>query len=162
MVTVAVAVLAVLLSGCARSQVRTEEGASDGKVRVDTEKGRVEVETEQGKAEFEAGENAELPEGFPADFPVYEKSNLVQSVRVDNEGKEGYMLLFRSKDGVKQVADWFSSNLKKRGFKITFTLEQDETVSMNFSEAAGKYEGSVQVKAAEEGSEIAVTIVSVR
>lgn len=158
-VTIIIAtVFAVLLSGCSGKRERTEEGVPGGKVKVDTEKGRVEVETEEGKAEFEAGKGVELPEGFPEDFPIYENSELVQKVKVDNQGKEGYMLLFRSKDSVKSVADWYNRNLKNRGFKITFTIEQDDTVSLSFREASGKYEGSVQVVSSEEGSEIAVTI----
>lgn len=156
------AVVSLLLSGCSRNEAKYEREVPGGKLKVDTEKGKLEVETREGKSEIEAGSGVELPEGFPQSFPIYEKSELVQKLKVNNEAGEGYMLVFKSGDSVKEVADWFQLNLKERGYKITFTMEQEEGSTIAFREPSGKHEGSVQISKTETGSEILVTLVFVQ
>lgn len=154
-----VLIVFLFLSGCANPAEKAVEKESRGKVNIDTDKGKVKIETEHGKPEIEAGSKIDLPQGFPESFPIYEDSKAVSVVKSTNQGKDGYMVIFETRDDVKSVADWYEEELRKTGYEVNFSLQQEDFESFAFKNKTENINGSVQVQKSNGITQIVVFIV---
>lgn len=101
------------LVGC--KGVKTEEKQNTDiepieKVDVREEKDKVVIQAEQGKMEisYDAGQDLDLPEGFPAEkLPVYPKGSIVVSECVNNVYNVGIV----TNDNVESIYKYYKKNL---------------------------------------------------
>jgi len=89
--------------------------ASGGKVSLDASKGQVVVKDSQTGDLMAFGENVKLPDGFPADAPIYTGAKIV-SVTISKQVDKGDSLTLKSDDAVSKVASWYTDHLKSAGF----------------------------------------------
>jgi len=102
--------LIVGLSGC---EVAAQRAADEAERAVEDATG-IRVDT---PAPGEGGE-PQLPEGLPAEVPVYPEAIITEST-VGVEGNTNqWSAIFRTKDPHQDVADWFKSELEARGWRI--------------------------------------------
>ena len=93
-------------------------------------------DTETGGGESEKVENniqnISLPESFPQDFPVFEKSTLM-AANSNKDKIEGISAIWETVSTVEEVASFYQDNLINRGWKAD-VMSQGEgfiTISVN-------------------------------
>jgi hypothetical protein len=153
--------LAVLLfGGCsavaekaAEKKIEKETGSE---VDINTEENKVEVETDEGKTEVQTGSDVKLPEGFPADFPVY-KGRITAVLKSDYEGSQGYMITIETSGNLDSVSAWYEEELKKAGYNVQNTLKQTGMSSYVFKKKSPPIKGSVQIQ--DEDGKISIVII---
>ena len=80
---------------------------------------------------------AELPAGFPGDFPLYQKAT-VEVATVAPEGG-GFLVEWRSSDSPDQVRAFYERELDKDPWQVENVVEiaEQETVVIEFARADG-------------------------
>ena len=81
----------------------------------------------------EGPSGAELPAGFPGDFPLYEKA----TVRVATIAPEGdrFLVEWQSSDSPDQVRDFYESELDKEPWQVENVVEiaEEEIIIIEFA-----------------------------
>ncbi|MDO8964654.1 MAG: hypothetical protein Q7W30_09220 [Coriobacteriia bacterium] len=118
----AVALFAVLtavaivftLTGCDAIVQNAAKSAVEGAtgVKVNQDGNGITVEGKDGEAITVGGDNA-LPEGFPADIPVYEGT-----ISASMKSPKGFLVTIDAADPLATVADWYRTKLADEGWKI--------------------------------------------
>jgi hypothetical protein len=121
--------LAVFGSIFAFSQFAKQNG-----VNIDTKNGSVDVKGKDGES-LSIG-NAKVPEGFPADVPIYKPSDVIVSLKV----KDGYNVTLATNDSSQQVADYYKSELAKNGW-----TNQDTSAVFNANVAQAYQKGNTNL-----------------
>ena len=104
-------VLAITLQGCQMIAQKAVEQATG--VKVD----------QNGKSVTITGKNGEsasvgtgkLPEGWPADVPVY-AGTITMGNKMDQGGKAAYLVTIETPDTPKTVVDWYQQQLADKGW----------------------------------------------
>jgi hypothetical protein len=109
---------------------RVLSGVTGGNVKVDESGGKVTFENSEGKVSFEGGDK--LPEGFPADFPLYPGAKIVSSFTANTDGKDGMSVAWETGDSVEAVSSFYKSNLVANGWKVSATFEQGDSTTTSF------------------------------
>ncbi|HRH94030.1 MAG TPA: hypothetical protein PKV72_05885 [Candidatus Peribacteria bacterium] len=92
------------------------EKAAGDKADVKVRDGTMQVKTDEGT--FATGQT--MPKDWPADAPVYPKSEVQYSASMNkNNGSTGYALVLMSTDDVDTVASYYADELKKQGWTIS-------------------------------------------
>lgn len=109
-----IAVLAVAVVGCQSIAEQATEAAVEQAtgVKIDKSGDEVTIQGEDG-SEVTASSGGELPDGFPADVPVYE-GNIIASVKAP----EGYSVTIEAASDVATVFDWYKTELDSQGWEI--------------------------------------------
>jgi hypothetical protein len=94
----------------------------------------------------EEGGGAGLPEGFPGDFPLYEKAT-VDVATITPEG-DRFLVEWRSTDSSDQVRDFYERELGKDPWQVQNVVEisEQETVVIEFARVdSGAERGTVAI-----------------
>lgn len=112
------------------------EGDGDGLVVTD------------GEDSFVAGSGAEVPDGFPADFPLPD-ATLVSSARMETDGAATYTLVFEAPGSiVVERFETMKAALTAAGYVVSFESSDGENLSAQLSDGAtdvffsGGYDGT--------------------
>jgi hypothetical protein len=92
------------------------------------------------------GAGAGLPEGFPGDFPLYEKAT-VDVATITPEG-DRFLVEWRSTDSSDQVRDFYERELGKDPWQVQNVVEisEQETVVIEFARVdSGAERGTVAI-----------------
>lgn len=107
-------------------------------VDVDTGNGSVTVKTEEGEATASYGNDAQLPEGYPSDLPIYEPSNIVYAIKTDGKN---FSVTAKTDDDPQKVRDYYKSELPNQGWE----LEREYSYTQGSSATYNKGDRSVTV-----------------
>lgn len=115
---------------------------------------KVVVDEERDKVEFK--ETDQLPDNFPADFPVYKKAKMEGYWSADGESLEGISVIWRSDDEASSVITFYKSELLKNGWEMTTVFE--DARSGTFTITKEGREGFVGITREGEETIISVTV----
>lgn len=60
-----------------------------------------------------------MPTDWPSDVTLYPGAQITTSANVNpTDGKPGMMVMFQTSDAVQKVADFYTTSLKSKGWKI--------------------------------------------
>jgi hypothetical protein len=107
-----------------------------------------------GGGEEEGPGGAELPEGFPQDFPLYAQA-AVEAATVAPEG-DGFRVQWRSSDSPDQVRDFYESELDKDPWQVDNAqdIPEMETTVITFARVDGGAEwGTVAIATVRENGQ---------
>lgn len=113
-------VLGMSLAGCQSIADKAAEKAAEIAVeqttgaQIDQENGSITITGEDG-TEVTASEGGELPEGFPADVPVFE-GPVISSLKSGS----GFMVVIETDRSVDEVKDWYKDELENSTWKVAF------------------------------------------
>lgn len=151
-------VFILILSGCGKgvSEMAGEKAAEKiiedrigGQANVDIDDGNVKIETKDGN--FETGKNIKLPSDFPRDVYVIE-DNLTSAM--SNQADGGFTISLETDKNVEEVSSIYQNKLKGEGWKITGTMNYEDSSSV----IAEKDDRVVSVFASKNADKTAVII----
>lgn len=119
-----VALLALALTACGGDDTATVDLPGGGQAEVGQEGGGITIEGPSGTVQIG---QAELPEGWPADFPLPEGAEPVYSMSAD----AGLSAWFAAPQSTEDLKAFFTDALPGAGYGIDSTTE--------FSDANGSY-----------------------
>ncbi len=112
---------AILWVGCGKSGSRTVTAPDGSQATVTSEGDRTSVTIKGAKGEMihvaQGGSDVPLPEGFPADVPIYAGAKVTVSSTVG----EAMIVSFETGDPLKKVMGFYEDKLKAGGWKIQQT-----------------------------------------
>lgn len=153
----------VLLAGCGK---RAEEKAAEkaleeaieaktgGKVEADISKEKIQIKSEEGEMTIAEKGGAEIPEGFPADVPIYKDAKVLMSLKEKNS----FVLSLESKDDVKQVVESYKSKMKAQNWDEKTVLNLGEGVMLQY--VKDNRSVSITISKADEKTQISLTVSS--
>jgi hypothetical protein len=146
------AAILVLACGGEEETVETEGGTftveREGKgIRISGK------DEEAGVVSGQFGENAEVPDGFPEDVPVYPDAKVLGSMVTG----EGTVLTLRTADDSKKVTAFYHEKLSEQGWSLASEIDLGGQHML----AIEKEERSGAVQISREGNETSI-IVTVR
>ncbi len=97
------------------------EGATGGKVDVNSGDNAVTFRDAKTGDYSAWGENAKIPDDFPSDVPRYPGAKTL-TVSLKGDKKEAGLSQITS-DSLSKVADWFAEQMRNAGFAETSTLD---------------------------------------
>lgn len=114
--TVLISLIIVTITGCAQlpqskakktTPTERQAGATSENLPVGEKmlEGQVEVEESQGK----------LPPDFPDEFPIYEGSKVIQSLKTRGEQGKGFHIILETNGDQSVVADYYEKSLPENG-----------------------------------------------
>lgn len=109
--------LIMSLSGC---DIVAQRAADEAERAVEEAERAVEEATGvriDAQAPTEGGE-AQLPEGWPTEAPVYPEATITGAAKITLEGVTQYTVVFRTKDAHQDVSAWFKNELEAKGWTI--------------------------------------------
>jgi len=115
--------LIVGLSGC---EVAAQRAADEAERAVEDATG-IRVDTP-------ASGEAQLPEAWPAEAPVYPEATVTEAATTTMEGVTQHFVTFRTKDAHQDVASWFKNELEAKGWTINseITAGSGQDISTTF------------------------------
>ena len=130
--------------------------SDEGEVSISSDEETVTIESDEGEATF--GSSAELPEGFPAEVPVYENMDITSSMSGTNDGKTSYTVTALSEDGVDDIKEWYESQLS--GWNITgeFSMETDDGQTASINAEGTGYDLSLMIAEDDEGTVVIISV----
>ncbi|MDO9556728.1 MAG: hypothetical protein Q7J82_04015 [Coriobacteriia bacterium] len=157
-VLVTVAILALGVAGCKSVAEKAVEGVVEKTTGVDIDTGdnSVTYETEDGTT-IEIGEQVDLPDDFPGDFPVYDADVESSSKIAGGEGTGFYVGLV-TEDSYDDVFTWYKSEFADEGWEILAEMTAGESGAKSgvITVSKGTSEGSITL--VEDGDVTQVTI----
>jgi len=127
----------------------------DGQVKVSDGGKKITYSGKEG--EFSFGTEGNLPEGFPADFPLYPGAKIGSSWNANAENNKGYSLILETLDKPAEVDKYYKEELVKKGWKITSQFTDQTSFTYTFEKES--LNGLVGIAVGEEGkTAISVTI----
>jgi hypothetical protein len=112
------------IAGCGEAAVEKaiEEAASqngqDVDVDIDADGGSVSVSGENEDMTWQAGENVQVPEGFPTQL-IPEGATLVSAVTSTDSGSLSQLVVFETSADDKEIYDYFLEALPDAGYEVT-------------------------------------------
>lgn len=101
-----------------------KRATNNGSVNVNGKS--VEIKGKDGNS-VAIGENAKLPDGFPADVPLYPGAKIVMA----NKTNDTYTVTLTSTDAQSKVKDYYDSELSKNGW-------QNKNQNTSFGDGSGQ------------------------
>lgn len=149
--------LLLLAAGCNKLIEKAAEGATEkaiesasgGKVDVDLSEGGMTMSDEDGSMQITSGDNARLPDGWPAQLPLYPGATLLSGAQSDDNGNTSMSVYFSTPDGSADVAKFYEDKALAAGYTRETSHEQDGMFIRNY--AKGGQRLAVQA-ATEDGS----------
>jgi hypothetical protein len=134
-ILVALTLLGLLTLGATGCQQMAEKAAQTAVekatgVKVDDKSGSVTVTGKDGKTATVSGGEGKLPEGIPADLPVY-TGDTKSGGKIESPEGATYTFTILTADDAKSVVDWYKKELGAKGWTISSatTMESDGKVS---------------------------------
>jgi hypothetical protein len=123
---VALLAVAVMASGCAEMIGQAAKGAVESAtgVKVDTSGNSVSITGSDGSTL--SSTEGKLPEGFPADVPVYEPGTITTGIATEGESGKSFMVGIDTEDAAGVVYDWYKSELESGGWTVKTTMKTDD------------------------------------
>ncbi|MFZ5933222.1 MAG: hypothetical protein ACOYT7_04070 [Patescibacteria group bacterium] len=109
---------------------RVLSGIAGKKVKVSNNGDKVTITGEGGQVAFETG--GDLPEDFPADFPVYTGAKLTGSFSAQDEQKGGVSVVWETSDSLAKVSDFYKKELPAKGWTVESTFTQNDSFTATF------------------------------
>ena len=77
----------------------------------------------------------QLPEGFPGDFPIYEKATITAARRIDAAQGSIYAIGMETTDGADTVRSFYEARLAEPPWEVTNVVEisEENTVIVEFA-----------------------------
>lgn len=125
-----------------------------GKVTIDKEGEKLTLKDGDNKVTIESG--GKVPDGFPADFPLYPGAKVTGSWSTTGEKGVGISVVLETSEELGKVNDYYKAELPKAGWTITANFTAPE--SGTFSFAKGDKQGFMGVTQSSGKSTISVTI----
>lgn len=93
------------------------------------------------------GEEAQLPEGWPPEVPVYPEATITDPWSVTAEGVTHLSAVFRTKDAHQDVSAWFKNELEAKGWTIDseMTTGSGQDISTTYTASMGKLECGIEI-----------------
>ena len=103
---------------------------------------------------------AELPEGFPGDFPLYAKAT-VQVATIAPEGG-GFLVEWRSSESADQVRAFYETELDKNPWQVENVqdIPEMETTVIRFARVDGGESGTVAIATVREDGQYVTIALS--
>lgn len=160
LVSVATLSLVVVASGCQRAAERVIEERTG--VAIDADEDRVTITGPEGEeVEFQGGTGS-VPDGWPADLPVYEPAEIQTSSSFSTgEGRQMSVSL-TTDDPFSDVFSWHKESAEGTPWEIENegTLEMGDVSSGFLTLVRGDAQASISVNEDEDG-EVIITMVVV-
>jgi hypothetical protein len=123
---VALLAVAVMASGCAQIAEQAARSAVESAtgIKVDTSGDSVTVEGSDGSAI--SSTKGKIPEGFPADMPVYEPGTISTGVSSDVGGGQTFMVGIDTPDAASDVFDWYEAELTDKDWVLKTTMKTED------------------------------------
>lgn len=161
-----VVVFALGLAGCQSVSDKIGEkvgeeiagGIVGGNVEVDGD--AVTIETDQGNITMDSSEG-ELPEEFPADFPIYDGAKVDSTSSLSSGTEKTFYVNLISEDEPKEVYEWYKSEFESEGWTIDgdMFLTDDSGASGLLSVKKDPMNGTLTVGKGSENTEMGVILV---
>ena len=125
-----VALAALTVSACGEGiaekaiEKAAEQEGQDVDVDIDSKDGSVSISAEDGEVSWQAGEDVDIPEGFPKDL-IPDGAKVVSAMTSTESGSPSQMVVFETSAGDKEMYDFYLEALPKAGFEITEKLRMD-------------------------------------
>jgi hypothetical protein len=119
-----VAVVAIVaMTGCGAIVEKAVTGGIESAtgVKVDTSGNAVSIQGKDGSS-LSSSKDGTLPEGFPADFPVYENGTITSGIVSDGPKGQGFLVGIGTDDATGAAFDWYTTQLKDNGWTIKTTM----------------------------------------
>jgi len=103
----------------------------------------------------------ELPEGFPEDFPIYEKATITAGRRIDAAQGNIYAIGMGTTDSADAVRIFYEARLAEPPWEVTNVVEiaEENTVIVEFARQGGAQAGTVAIQ--EEQTDGRKTLIAV-
>jgi hypothetical protein len=90
----------------------------------------------------------ELPEGFPEDFPIYEKATITAARRIDAAQGNIYAIGMESSDSADTVRSFYEARLAEAPWEVSNVVEiaEEDTVIVEFARQGGDQAGTVAIQ----------------
>jgi len=136
LVVCGVTAVALVLAGCGQeSQERAAEKAIEkstgGKVKADLSEGKVAVKTDDAETVITPEGGGRVPEGFPADVPLYKGASVVAATKL----KTGFFVILQSSDDAKRVADTCKAEMKAKGWEEETAVNVPQGTVVSYKKA---------------------------
>jgi hypothetical protein len=141
----------ILACGGEEETVETESGSftveTEGKgVRISGE------DEEAGAISGQFGENAEIPDGFPKDVPIYPDAKVLGSMVTG----EGTILTLQTADDPGKVTAFYREKLSKEGWSLASEIDLGGQRMLAIEK--GERSGAVQISREGDDTNILVTV----
>jgi hypothetical protein len=89
-----------------------------------------------------------LPEGFPGDFPIYEKATITAARRIDAAQGNIYAIGMETTDSADTVRSFYEARLAEAPWEVTNVVEiaEENTVIVEFARRDGGEAGTVAIQ----------------
>jgi hypothetical protein len=127
LLVLAAIVALVAMSGCAGivEKAVTSGVESATGVKVDTGGNSVSIEGKDGNS-LNVSSDGELPEGFPADMPIYDGAKVTTAIASEGDKGKGFMVGLGTGDSAGTVFDWYDKELKAEGWTVKTTMKTED------------------------------------
>lgn len=149
----------------AREGQKVDVDMSSGRVTIQSEEGTFEMDTgegsttfssDKGEGAFVVGAQAEIPEDFPKDVPLY--ANMTPNMVMQDNAEKTITVTASTPDAPDKVVAFFRSNMKDKGWSEDTALTGDMGKMNLFTFTKGEREATLMVLAGETGAEITLTV----
>jgi hypothetical protein len=128
--------------------------SDDGEVNISADDDTVEIKSDEGEATF--GSGADIPEGFPAEVPIYGNMDIVSSMTASDDGGTHYTVSGSSEDSVDVIKEWYEAQLA--GWEITgqFSMDTDDGKTASINAMSNNNELSLLMAEDEDGTMVII------
>lgn len=151
----------LLTTGCQQLVGNAIKGAVEKQtgVKVDQSNGQVTVQGSNGESVTVGGAEGKLPEGFPADFPVWAGAKVKTGGKVANPTGTIYSVVWTSTDPLTKVSSEYTDAIKAAGF--TVKNEVENTTGQNQAKVLQLEKGTdnVLVTMTDKNGETEITVI---
>jgi len=90
----------------------------------------------------------ELPEGFPNDFPIYEKATITAARRINAAQGSIYAIGMETTDGADVVRSFYEARLAEAPWEVSNVVEiaEEDTVIVEFARRDGGEAGTLAIQ----------------
>ena len=92
--------------------------------------------------------SVELPEGFPNDFPIYDKATITAARRIEAAQGNIYAVGMQTSEGADSVRSFYEARLAEAPWEVTNVVEitEEDTVVVEFARRGGGEAGTVAIQ----------------
>ncbi len=159
-VVLALAVVAALLAvtGCGALVEQAVKGGVENATGVKVDQGGNSVTvTGQDGSSMTSSADGKIPEGFPADMPLYTPGTIKAGIVSNADSGKGFMVAIETPDAWTDVFAWYEAQLKDKGWTIESTVKMDAGGLLT----GGKGSQVFNISVAKDSGDAGVTGVSI-
>lgn len=132
-----------------------KDASDDAGVEFDTSDNGISIESEDGEDSFSIG--GDLPDGFPAEVPLYEPAEVTSSASYSENDGRVYNVTLNTDDSIADVDDLYSQSFADDWDIHTQSAEPGEY--SNYTANRGDLEVTLSIIAVDEGTNINISAV---